>query len=432
MASATLSRISDTVIDWSIKLVNPIDFAPRHASSPSATGLARGPTWGPQLVAALGVFVQGALRGIRIVEFAGIGPAPFCGMMLADHGADVVRIERPGTRLSRTDPLARSRRSLVIDMKQPGAADVVRDLCRRSDGIIEGFRPGVMERLGLGPELLLGDNPKLVYGRMTGWGQTGPLAQAAGHDINYIAISGVLHTVGRRGERPVPPVNYLGDFAGGGMMLAFGMVSALLAVRMGAPGQVIDAAMTDGSALLATMSWGFYAAGLWRDEREANLLDGAAHFYDTYRCADGKDIAIGAIEGPFYALLREKLGLADDPAFDAQMQPEQWPDLKARLGAVIANRTRDEWAALFAGTDACVSPVLSLAEAPHHAHNVARGTFVDVGGALQPGPSPKFSVTKAGAPRAPGKAGADTDSVLQSLGYAPADIARLREQGVVA
>jgi alpha-methylacyl-CoA racemase len=288
-----------------------------------------------------------------------------------------------------------------------------------------------MERLGLGPDVLLAHQPKLVYGRMTGWGQTGPLAQSAGHDVNYIAISGVLHTVGRRGETPVPPVNYLGDFGGGGMMLAFGMVSALLAVRMGAPGQVIDAAMTDGSALLAAMTWGYHADGNWRDEREANLLDGAAHFYDTYRCADGRDIAVGAIEGPFYALLRDKLGIADDRAFDAQMQQEQWPTLKVKLAAVIVTRTRDEWMALCEGTDACVSPVLSLAEAPRHAHNAARGTFIDVGGALQPAPSPRFSATPAGAPQAPGQTGGDSEELLFALGYDRDRIAGLRAEGVL-
>jgi alpha-methylacyl-CoA racemase len=376
--------------------------------------------------------MPGALSGIRIIEFAGIGPGPFCGMMLADHGAEVIRIERPGARVAKTDPLLRSRRSIAIDMKRPRAIDAIRDLCRTADGIIEGFRPGVMERLGLGPEVLLADQPKLVYGRMTGWGQTGPLAQAAGHDINYIALSGALHTVGRRGETPVPPVNYLGDFGGGGMMLAFGMVSGLLAVRMGGPGQVIDAAMTDGSALLTAMTWGFHAAGLWRDERQENLLDGAAHFYDTYRCADGRDIAIGAIEGPFYALLREKLGIVGDAVFDAQMQPDAWAGLKTRMAALIATRTRDEWADLCDGSDACVTPVLSLAEAPHHQHNVARGTFVTVGGTVQPGPSPRFSVTPAAAPRPPVRAGADTDTVLRDLGFSAGRIAQLRHDGVLA
>ncbi len=375
--------------------------------------------------------MKGALSGIRIIEFAGIGPGPFCGMMLADHGAEVVRIDRPGACLRKTDPLLRSRRSIVIDMKKNGSIDVIRDLCRSADGIIEGFRPGVMERLGLGPDVLLADKPTLVYGRMTGWGQTGPLAQTAGHDINYIAVSGVLHTIGRHGETPVPPANYIGDFGGGGMMLAFGMVSALLAVRMGGPGQVIDAAMTDGSALLAAMTWGYYAAGQWQDRRQANLLDGAAHFYDTYRCADGLDIAVGAIEGQFYALMRETFGLTDDRAFDAHMRQEDWAGLKSKLAAVIATRTRDEWLAFCEGTDACVSPVLSLAEAPRHAHNAARGTFVDVGGALQPAPSPRFSATPADTPTAPGTAGQESDELLRALGYDSGRIAALRAEGVL-
>jgi alpha-methylacyl-CoA racemase len=369
--------------------------------------------------------MAGALQGIRIIEFAGIGPGPFCAMMLADHGAEVIRIERPGGFNLPTDPLLRSRRRLVVDMKKPGAVEMLLGLCRSADGLIEGYRPGVMERLGLGPEVLLAVQPKLVYGRMTGWGQTGPLAPTAGHDIDYIAISGTLHTVGRKGETPVPAVNYLGDFAGGGMMLAFGMVSALLAVRMGAPGQVIDAAMTDGSALIAAMTWGLHAAGLWRDERQANLLDGAAHFYDTYRCADGRDLAVGAIEPQFYALLREKTGLAADPDFDPQMDAAAWPALKAKLAAVIATKTRDEWAAIFAGSDACVSPVLSLAEAPVHPHNVARGTFVKVGEALQPGPAPRFSATPAPLPTPPG---GDASDVLAGLGF---DVSALRASGAL-
>jgi alpha-methylacyl-CoA racemase len=252
--------------------------------------------------------MAGPLAGIRIVEFAGIGPGPFCGMMLADHGAEVIRIERPGGRLDPRDPLSRNRRSIALDTKSANGLAVAKALCARADGLIEGYRPGVMERLGLGPDMLLAANPKLVYGRMTGWGQHGPYAQAAGHDINYIALSGVLHTVGREGERPVPPVNYVGDFGGGAMMLAFGMVSAILGVRMGGPGQVIDCAMTDGSALLAGMSWYFHAIGQNADRAGVNMLDGGAHFYDTYVCADGRFISIGSIEPQFYALLRQAVG----------------------------------------------------------------------------------------------------------------------------
>ncbi|MEQ1931181.1 MAG: CaiB/BaiF CoA-transferase family protein, partial [Parvularculaceae bacterium] len=278
--------------------------------------------------------MSGPLEGVRIVEFAGIGPGPFCGMMLADHGAEVIRIDRMGALAMPKDPLARSRKSVVLDMKKPEGARLARELAASADGLIEGFRPGVMERLGLGPDVLLKDNPKLVYGRMTGWGQTGPLASAAGHDINYISISGALHTCGRAGEKPTPPVNYLGDFGGGGMMLAFGMVAALLAVRNGAPGQVVDCAMTDGSALLSAMTWGFLAMGRWRDERGVNMLDTGAHFYDVYETKDGKWLSIGAIEPQFYALLREKLGLAQDKDFDAQYDPAAWPRLKEKVAAL--------------------------------------------------------------------------------------------------
>jgi len=349
----------------------------------------------------------GALTGIRIVEFGGIGPGPFAGMMLADHGAEVIRIERPGEAFA-PHSLARGRRSVAIDLKAPEGAALARDLCRTADGLIEGNRPGVMERLGLGPEVLLADNPRLVFGRMTGWGQTGPLAQAPGHDINYIAVSGVLHGIGHAGERPVAPVNYLGDFGGGGMLLAFGMVSGLLAVKMGAPGQVVDAAMTDGSALLAAMSWGFKAAGMWSDGPGANILSGAAPFYRTYTCSDGKFVGVGAIEPQFWAALLAGLGLSDDPDFTRQRDPANWPAQCARLEALFATRTRDEWAAHFT-PDACVSPVLTFDEAAAHPHNVARGTF-----GAGPMPAPRFSATPATDPR-PSIAGEATDAVLAEL-----------------
>ncbi len=374
--------------------------------------------------------MAGPLTGIRIIEFAGIGPGPFCGMMLADHGAEVICIDRPGARSLPSDALARSRRSIALDMKSSAGVRIARDLCRSADGIIEGFRPGVMERLGLGPDVLLGDHPALVYGRMTGWGQTGPWAHAAGHDINYIALSGVLHTVGGADGKPVPPVNYVGDFGGGAMMLAFGMVAALLAVKNGAPGQVIDAAMTDGSALLAAMTYSFKNAGMWRDETAANLLDGGAHFYDSYRCADGRFLAIGAIEPQFYALLRTHAGL-DDAAFDAQHDRSQWPALKARLAEVIAGKTRDEWCAIFDGTDACVAPVLTLTEAPQHPHNVARGSFTEVGGQVQPAPAPRYSATPTAAPQPPRVSGADADAILADLGYDAAKITTLRAEGAL-
>jgi alpha-methylacyl-CoA racemase len=356
--------------------------------------------------------MAGPLAGIRIVEFAGLGPAPFAAMMLADHGAEVIRIDRPGAALDPADPALRSRRSVTLDIKTAEGAARARALCATADGLIEGFRPGVMERLGLGPEVLLAANPKLVYGRMTGWGQNGPLAQAAGHDINYIALSGVLHTVGRAGEKPVPPINYAGDFGGGGMLLAFGMAAALVAVKAGGPGQVVDAAMTEGSSLLAGMLRWLGETGRWRDERGVNLLDGGAPFYDSYETADGKYVAIGAIEPQFYAHLLEALGLGDDPAFHAQFDADGWPGLKDRLAAIFRTRTRDEWCALMEGTDICFAPVLSLAEAPAHPHNVARGAFVEVGGMIQPAPAPRFSATPADPPRLPPAAGADNEALL--------------------
>jgi alpha-methylacyl-CoA racemase len=356
--------------------------------------------------------MAGPLAGIRIVEFAGIGPAPFAAMMLADQGAEVIRIDRPGATLDPKDPALRSRRSVTLDIKSAEGAAQARELCKTADGLIEGFRPGVMERLGLGPEVLLADNPKLVYGRMTGWGQDGPLAQAAGHDINYIALSGVLSTVGRAGEKPVPPINYAGDFGGGGMLLAFGMAAALVAVKNGGPGQVVDAAMTEGSSLLAGMLRWLGATGRWRDARGVNLLDGGAPFYDTYETADDEYVAIGAIEPHFYALLLEKLGLQDDPEFRAQLNPAGWPALKDRLAAIFRTKTRDEWCALMEGTDICFAPVLSLAEAPEHPHNLARGAFVEVGGMVQPAPAPRFSATPSDPPRPPGEAGADNEALL--------------------
>lgn len=365
--------------------------------------------------------MAGPLSGIKIVEFAGIGPGPFCGMMLADHGAEVIRIERPGGRLDPRDPLSRNRRSIVLDTKSESGLTVAKALCARADGLIEGYRPGVMERLGLGPEVLICANPKLVYGRMTGWGQYGPYSQAAGHDINYIALSGVLHTIGRADARPVPPVNYVGDFGGGAMMLAFGMVSALLAVRMGGPGQVIDAAMTDGSALLAGMSWYFHAIGQNADRAGVNMLDGGAHFYDTYECSDGKFISIGSIEPQFYVLLRAAAGVADDPAFDAQHDRIAWPELKAKLAAIFVRRTRDDWDAIMAATDICYAPVLAMGEAPSHSHNVVRGTFAQIGGVVQPMPAPRYSVTKSDTPQPAPLVGADTAAILADLGL-PADL----------
>lgn len=375
--------------------------------------------------------MAGPLSGIRIIEFAGIGPGPFCGMMLGDHGAEVIRIDRPGARLDPRDALTRNRRSIVIDMKRPEGVALARDLCRNADGLIEGYRPGVMERLGLGPDILLADNAKLVYGRMTGWGQHGPWAQAAGHDINYIALSGTLHTIGVGGGKPVPPVNYVGDFAGGGMMLAYGMVSALLHVKMGGEGQVIDAAMTDGSALIAAMTWYFKAAGMWEDRPGTNMLDGGAHFYDTFECADGKWVAIGSIEPQFYALLRENLGLADDADFDAQMDKAQWPKLKARIAKIFKTQPRDHWCAMMDATDVCFAPILSMEEAPEHPHNAARSTFIEVGGAIQPAPAPRYSRTVMAGPRAAPVVASDSDAVLAECGIDAGAIAALKGSGVL-
>jgi alpha-methylacyl-CoA racemase len=360
--------------------------------------------------------MAGPLAGVRILEMAGLGPAPFCGMMLADHGAEVIRVEKEGGWKLPGDPLTRSRRTIQVDLKQAEGIALVRDLAKSCDGLIEGYRPGVMERLGLGPDVLLADHPTLVYGRMTGWGQEGPLAHAAGHDINYIALSGALHTVGRDG-RPSPPVNYLGDFGGGGMLLAFAMASALLAVRNGAPGQVIDCAMTDGSALLTALIHGLRAAGQWEDRAGANLIDGGSAWYDTYETADGKWVALGALEPQFRAMLCGKLGISGEDA-----------DLKATLTAIFRRHPRDHWCALLEGSDACFAPVLSLAEAPLHPHNRTRGTFFDLDGVIQPAPAPRYSATPNAPPEAPGD---QADLLLAELGYDPARIAALREAGII-
>ena len=363
---------------------------------------------------------MGTLTGIRIVEFGGIGPGPFAAMMLADHGAEVIRIERPGAVFG-PHALARSRKPIGVELKAPEGVEIARALCRTADGVIEGFRPGVMERLGLGPKVLLGDNPRLVYGRMTGWGQDGPLAQYPGHDINYIAVAGLLDGIGHPGAPPVAPANYIGDFGGGGMLLAFGMVSALLAVRLGGPGQVVDAAMTDGAALLASMSWGFKAAGMWRDGPGANLLSGAAPFYRTYACADGRHVAVGAIEPQFYAAL--VAGLGEDGS--GQMDAAAWPGRTERFAAIFAMRARDDWVALFA-PEACVSPVLTFDEAAAHPHNAVRGIFA----AGAPAPAPRFAATPAPAPSI-AQPGEWTGRVLAELGYDEPEIAALRAAGTI-
>lgn len=373
--------------------------------------------------------MPGPLAGLRVIELAGIGPGPFCCMMLADQGAEVLRIDRPEVPPGGhpADVLGRGRRSLALDLKSPAAVAAVLRLVERADVLVEGFRPGVTERLGLGPEACHARNPRLIYGRMTGWGQDGPLAPVAGHDITYIALTGALWSMGRAGQRPVPPLNLVGDFGGGGMLLAFGIMAALHEASRSGRGQVVDAAMTDGSATLMGAFFGQFAQGRWRNAREANLLDGACPYYDTYECADGKYVAVGALEPQFFALLLKGLGL--DPArFADRTDPARWPAMKAGFAAIFASQPRDHWAAVFDGTDACVAPVLDLEEAPRHPHNAARGTFFDRGG-MQPAPSPRFSRTPPGQPTPAPRRGADGAAALADWGFAPAEIAALLATG---
>jgi alpha-methylacyl-CoA racemase len=343
--------------------------------------------------------MPGALAGITVIELAGIGPAPFAGMMLADHGARVIRIVRPGFERSgdfgNRDIINRNRKWLELDFKDPAAVRHVLDLARNADALIEGHRPGVIEKLGLGPDVLLAENPRIVIGRMTGWGQNGPKAMRAGHDINYIALSGALHTYGRKDGKPAFPVNAIGDYGGGGMMLAFGVLAGVLSARSTGKGQVIDCAMVDGAAVLSAMTYTLFANGMWKDERESNVLDGGAHFYEVYETADGKWVSVGPIEPQFYALLLDKLGLSDEAALVDPMGRAHWPRLKARFEAIFRTRTRAEWCEMLEDIDACFAPVLSLGEAPHHPHNVARSTFVEADGLLQPAPAPRFLGTPA-------------------------------------
>lgn len=380
--------------------------------------------------------MSGPLAGVKVVEIVGLGAAPFCAMMLSDMGADVIRVDRPGggeimkAVAPRFDVMARGRKSIAINLKKPGATEAVLNLVAGADILIEGFRPGVMERMGLGPEACLARNPALVYGRMTGWGQDGPLAKAAGHDINYIALSGVLHTIGKAGEPPLPPMNTIGDFGGGGMLFAFGVMCALHEAKMSGKGQVVDAAMAEGSALLATMNWGLKAAGLWRNERGANVNDGGAHFYGAYECADGHHISIASAEPQFYALLRQKLGL-DDEAFNAQNDYLAWPALKERLTEIFKTKTRSQWCELLEGTDVCFAPVLDWNDAPKHPHNVARSMFVEIDGVLQPAPAPRFSRTSPKTPSPPSAPGVDTESALKAWGFNEVQIEALRASGAI-
>ncbi|MFM9865236.1 MAG: CaiB/BaiF CoA transferase family protein [Micropepsaceae bacterium] len=373
---------------------------------------------------------QGPLSGVKVVEFAGLGPAPFCGMLLSDLGADVVRIDRKDARPAQPHHVThRGRKSIALDLKNKESIELCLQLFERCEIAFEGFRPGVMERLGLGPDVALKRNPKLVYGRMTGWGQTGPLANAAGHDINYIAITGALHAIGTR-ERPVPPLNLIGDFGGGALYLAFGLLAALTHARATGQGQVVDAAMVDGAASLMSYFYGFRAEGVHTAERVTNRLDGGAHFYDVYKCADGEWVALGSIEPQFYALLREKAGLSD-PDFDAQMDRSRWSALKEKLARVFAAKTRAEWCAIMEGSDVCFAPVLEIGEAPSHPHNVARDAFVNIEGVVQPAPAPRFEATPGSVQGPPPAIGGDNISALRDWGLAPARIEELKSKGVI-
>jgi alpha-methylacyl-CoA racemase len=373
---------------------------------------------------------MGPLHGTKVVELASIGPGPFCAMLLADLGAEVLAVDRPGADRDGWPALfARGRRRVGVDLKHPDGPGVVLDLVAGADALVEGFRPGVAERLGVGPDECLRRNPRLVYGRVTGWGQEGPLAGSAGHDIDYIALAGALHPIGPAGGPPVPPLNLLGDFGGGGMLVALGVVAALLEAARSGLGQVVDAAMVDGAALLTTQLHELLAAGRWTDHRGANLLDGAAPFYAVYETADGRHLAVGALEPRFYAELLERLGLAADD-LPPQLDRAGWPLLRERLAAVFLTRTRDEWCALLEGTDACVAPVLSLLEAPTHPHNRARATFVEVAGHPQPAPAPRFSRTPCPAPTLP-PGGDDPAWVLTAWGLPPDRVAHLRTTGAI-
>jgi alpha-methylacyl-CoA racemase len=372
---------------------------------------------------------SGPLVGLKVLEMGAIGPVPFCAMLLSDLGAEVLRIDRKGARVTKHDVTFRGRRAVAMDLKGPMAAEACLKLVERADALIEGFRPGVMERLGLGPDVALARNPALVYGRMTGWGQTGAWAKAAGHDINYIAVTGALHAIGTE-ERPVPPLNLIGDYGGGALYLAFGLLAALRHAHGTGQGQVIDCAMADGAASLMAQIYGVQQAGSWRDERAANIIDGGAPFYGAYRCKDGQWIALAAIEPPFYAALREVAGL-DDPAFDHQFDQARWPELKQKVAAVIATRTRAEWEAAFEGSDACFAPVLGMTEAPSHPYNVERGTFVQVDGVVQPAPAPRFSVTPGQVQGPPSSAGEHNREALSDWGFEDAEIDRLKAEGVL-
>ncbi|GIQ77380.1 alpha-methylacyl-CoA racemase [Bradyrhizobium sp. RD5-C2] len=377
------------------------------------------------------------LSGIRVLEFEAIGPAPFGAMLLADMGADVLRIDRPlppqdlGPRRTGkpVDITGRGRRSITLDLKSSSAASAVLELIEKADVLIEGFRPGTMERLGLGPDLVLERNPRVVYARMTGWGQTGPLAGDAGHDLNYIALSGVLSAIGPAGGRPLPPLNLVGDYGGGGMLLALGVVAALLNVQRGGAGQVVDAAMIEGAAQLGSIMWGLVAGGGWQEQRGSNILDGGAPWYDSYRTLDGHYMAVGAVEQRFYAELVKRLGLAGAD-LPKQYDRSGWPALRNAFARAFLGKTRDEWCAIFEGSDACVTPVLAFSEAPHHPQNRARGNFIEIDGVIQPAPAPRFLGTPSQAPKSAPRRGECGDAALRQWGFNPSGVSRLRELGV--
>jgi alpha-methylacyl-CoA racemase len=379
---------------------------------------------------------MGTLSGYKIVEFAGIGPAPMCAMLLADMGADVLRLDRAedaalGVALeTKYSLLSRGRKSVAIDLKKPEGVAAAMKLIEKADALLEGFRPQVMERLGLGPDECLKRNPRLIYGRMTGWGQEGPLAHAAGHDINYIALSGVLASIGRRGEAPVPPLNLVGDFGGGGLYLALGVVAGLLEAQKSGKGQVVDSAMVDGAASLLTAIYGMHASGMWSDKRGENILDTGAHFYDVYETKDGEYVSIGSIEAKFYAELLKRSGL-EGQEMPRQMDRKAWPDLKEKFAALFKAKTRDEWCKIMEGSDICFAPVLSMAEAPNHPHNQQRGTFVEVEGVVQPGPAPRFSRTPSKIQRPPAKPGEHTEEALREWGFSAGELDKLRGSGAI-
>ena len=383
-----------------------------------------------------GSSARGPLDGLKIIEMAGIGPGPMCAMLLADLGAEVIRIDRPVAanlglpRSAGSDLLTRGRRSVAIDLKSAEGIDIVLRMIERADALLEGFRPGVMERLGLGPSVCHRINPRLVYGRMTGWGQDGPLASAAGHDINYIALTGALHAIGREGQAPLHPLNLVGDFGGGALYLAFGILAGIIESRASGSGQVVDCAMTDGAASLMTMFYGMLAGGRWREERGTNAIDTGSHFYNVYETKDGKYVSIGSIEPKFYAALIERLGLSGED-LPAQHEATSWPVMKDRFQSVFRTKTRDEWCDVMEGSDVCFAPVLSLEESMRHPHNVARGTFVEMDGITQPGPAPRFSRTPGKLDRPPSIPGQHSEEVLRDWGFDMAEVTALTAGGIV-